>query len=133
MIYIIDDDQNVRDAFMMLLKSARYDCRSFESAEEFLEQYKAGASDLLILDMHLPGMNGLTLLQKLDKRKLHLPVIIVTAYDDQTSRSAAKNHGVLAYLRKPVDSEALIDIIKYNLDIQIPTNNNSSQSKRSSI
>ena len=70
----------------------------------------------------------------MDKRKLHLPVIIVTAYDDQISRNAAKNYGVLAYLRKPVDSEALIDIIKYNLDIQIPTNKIiSSQTKRSNV
>jgi FixJ family two-component response regulator len=122
MIHIIDDDQNVRDAFMMLLKSAKFECSCFESAEEFLKQYKAEASDLLLLDIHLPGMNGLTLLEKLDNRKLHPPVIIVTAYDDQTTRTAAKNYGALAYFRKPVDSEALIDVIKYNLENQSSIN-----------
>ncbi len=67
MVYIIDDDQNVRDGFMMLLKSAGYECSCFESAEEFLKNYKPGARDLLILDMHLIGMNGCTFLEKLER------------------------------------------------------------------
>ena len=134
MIYIIDDDQNVRDGFMMLLKSAGYKCSSFESAEEFLKNYEAGANDLLILDIHLNGMNGNSLLEYLVKKGFHLPVIIITAYDEQSSREAAKKYGALAYLRKPVDSAALIDLVKYNLDIQLPTNlNNSSQTKRSNV
>lgn len=134
MVYIIDDDQNVRDGFMMLLKSAGFKCSSFESAEEFLKNYKPGVNDLLILDMHLPVMDGNSLLEYLMKKGLYLPVIIVTAYDEQTSRQAAKNYGALAYMRKPVDSEALIDLIKYNLEIQIPTNSNVlSQTKRSPL
>jgi two-component system, LuxR family, response regulator FixJ len=134
MVFIIDDDQNVRDGFAMLLKSAGYECSSFESAEEFLKNYKAGANDLLILDIHLSGMNGNSLLEYLVKKGLHLLVIIITAYDEKSSRQAAKNYGALAYLRKPVDSEALIDLVKYHLDIQIPNHNNiSSQSKRSNV
>ena len=134
MVYIVDDDQNVRDGFMMLLKSAGFKCCSFESAEEFLKNYKTEANALLILDIHLPGMDGNSLLEYLEKIGLYLPVIIVTAYDEQTSRQTAKNYGALAFMRKPVDSEALIDLIKYNLEIQIPTNNNiSSQTKRSNV
>ena len=134
MVYIIDDDQNVRDGFMMLLKSTGFKCSCFGSAEEFLKNYEAGANDLLILDIHLTGMNGCTLLEHLLKKGFRLPVIIITAYDEQSSRQAAKNYGALAYLRKPVDSEALIDLVKYTLDIQIPTNfNNSSQTKRSNV
>ena len=126
MVYIVDDDRNVRDGFTILLKSTGYECASYESAEAFLKNYKAGARDLLILDIHLPGMDGNSLLEYLVKKGLHLPVIIVTAYDEQTSRKAAKNYGALAYMRKPVDSEALIDLIKYNLEIQLSTNNISS-------
>ena len=126
MVYIVDDDQHVRDGFTVLLKSAGYECSAFDSAEEFLKNYKAGARDLLILDIHLPGMDGNSLLEYLVKKGLHLPVIIVTAYDEQTSRQAAKNYGALAFMRKPVDSEALIDLIKYNLEIQLSTNNISS-------
>lgn len=115
MIYIIDDDQNVRDGFMMLLKSAGYNCSCFESAEDFLRDFHLEANDLLVLDIHLPGMNGNSLLELLLKNGLNLPVIIVTAYDDQATRIAAKDYGARAYFRKPVDSEALIDAIRFNI------------------
>ena len=134
MIYIIDDDQNVRDGFMMLLKSASYECRCFESAEEFFKNYKSGAGDLLILDMHLIGMNGCMLLEKMEKKGLHLPAIVITAFDEPKYRERCKEYGVIAYLRKPVDGEALLDLIRYKIDISRPTNNNiSSQSKRSNV
>ena len=126
MLYIIDDDKHVRDGFMMLLKSAGYECSCFESAEEFLKNYKAGLKDLIILDMHLIGMNGCTLLEKMDKKGLHLPVLAITAYDEPKYRDSCRDYGVLAYLRKPVDGEALLDIIKYNLESQLSTNNLSS-------
>jgi len=126
MIYIIDDDPNVRDGFTMLLNSAGYECTCFESAEEFLKNYKAGLKDLIILDMHLIGMNGCKLLENMDKKGLHLPVIVITAFDEPKYRDASREHGVLAFLRKPVDGEALLDIIKYNLENQLSTNNVSS-------
>jgi FixJ family two-component response regulator len=134
MVYIIDDDRSVRDGFVMLLKSAGFECCCFDSAEEFLKSYKSGVKDLLILDMHLIGINGCTLLEMLDKKGLHLPVIVITAFDAPKYRECCREYGVLAYLRKPVDGEALLDIVKYKLDIQIPTNlNNSSQTKRSNV
>jgi FixJ family two-component response regulator len=133
MIYIIDDDQNVRDGFMMLLKSAGYECNAFESAEKFLENYNAEAHDLLILDIHLPGMNGCSLLQHLRKNNMHLPIVIITAYDEQTTRTTAKNYGAIAYLRKPVDGTALIDVIRYKSDISLPPNNNSQIINRSTL
>jgi len=123
MIYIIDDDQNVRDGFMILLKSAGYKCSCFESAEDFLKDFHLETNDLLVLDIHLPGMTGNSLLEHLVKKGLYLPVIIVTAYDDPVIRSAAKKYGARAYLRKPVDSQALLDVIKYNVGEQIPANN----------
>ncbi len=133
MIYIIDDDQNVRDGFTMLLKSAGFKCSSFESAEEFLKNYKAGENDLLILDIHLPGMNGCLLLEHLRKNNMQLPVVIITAYDEQATRTAAKNYGAIAYLRKPVDGTALIDVIRYKSDISLPPNNNSQIINRSTL
>lgn len=114
MIHIIDDDTNVRDGFMMLLKSAGYECIAFESAENFLENFKVEDNDLLILDIHLPGMDGCALMDDLRKKNLLLPVIIITAYDNKSTRIAAKNYGALAYLRKPVDSMALLDLIRFN-------------------
>ena len=118
MINIVDNDQSIREGYRILLKSAGFDCRSFKTAEEFLQNLQTGETDLLLLDIHLNGLNGFTILEYLKNKGLHLPVIIITAFDNQESRNQAKSYGVLAYLRKPIDSEALIDIIKYNLDIQ---------------
>lgn len=118
MINIVDNDKSIREGYRILLKSAGFDCRSFETAEEFLHNLQTGETDLLLLDIHLNGLNGFALLEHLKNNGLHLPSIIITAFDDQESRKLAKSYGALAYLRKPIDSEALIDIIKYNLDAQ---------------
>ena len=115
MISIIDDDIHVRMGFEILLKSAGYNSTSFESAEEFLQQSMTGVNDLILLDMNLPGMNGCEFLKYLKKTGIFIPVIIITAYDDPYSRQCAKDYGALAFLRKPVDSDALIDLIQYNL------------------
>jgi len=60
----------------------------------------------------MPGMSGCNLLENLENRNLHLPVIIVTAYDEQPSRDCALRYGTLGYLLKPVDCEALLGLIK---------------------
>jgi two-component system response regulator FixJ len=113
MIYLIDDDPYVRRGFGILFKSAQLEFQAFESAEEFLVNFNPGESNVIILDMHMPGMNGCDLLKHLSEKELYLPVIVITAYDEPVSRECAKNYGALAYLRKPVDGEALIDMIKY--------------------
>jgi two-component system, LuxR family, response regulator FixJ len=116
MIYIIDDDKYVRKGFEILFKSAGLESDSYESAEDFLEVMKPAENDIILLDMHMPGMNGCELLDHLTKHEIFLPVIIVTAYDEPASRECAKNYGAVAYLRKPIDSEALIDLIKYSVN-----------------
>jgi FixJ family two-component response regulator len=121
MVYIVDDDPNIRDAFEMLLKSVNYKCKSYENAELFLENYVVGEKDLLILDMHLTGMSGCDLLKKISQRGLHIPTIVVTAFDEPKYREYCREYGVLAFLRKPVDSIALIDLIKYNLENRLST------------
>jgi FixJ family two-component response regulator len=114
MIYFIDDDESIRRGFGMFLKSAGLGHKSFESAEEFLSQFKPDRGDLLVLDMLLPGMNGCDLLKKFAMDDIHMPVIVVTASDDSHFLEYSRNYGVKAYLRKPVDSEALLDLIKFN-------------------
>jgi FixJ family two-component response regulator len=116
MIYIIDDDKYVRRGFEVLFKSSELECLSLESAEEFLEVNPIGENDIILLDMHMPGMNGCELLTCLAAQERFIPVIIITAYDEPSSRECAKKYGALAYLRKPVDSEALIDLIKYSVN-----------------
>jgi FixJ family two-component response regulator len=111
MIYFIDDDESTRAAFDLLLESLGLGFESFESVEEFLSGIKITKSDLLILDLNLPGMSGLDLLKKFSQEKKYIPVIIVTALDDVQSRECCMQYGVKAYLRKPVDGKVLIDLI----------------------
>jgi two-component system, LuxR family, response regulator FixJ len=115
MIYFIDDDESVRRGFAMFLKSAGLDFISFENAEEFIAQYKPDSRDLLVLDMYLPGMSGCDLLKKFVTQNVHMPVIVITASDDPQNREYCREYGVKAYLRKPVDAEALLDLINFNI------------------
>ena len=115
MIYLIDDDHSVLRGYELLLTSAKMECTSFEDANEFFDVYKADVGDLLILDLNLPGMSGFDILKKFTEDDIHIPVIVVTAFDDPSSRKKCKEYGVKVFLRKPVDGETLIDIIRYNL------------------
>ena len=114
MIYIIENDKSVIRGFELFLESAGMEFRSFGSAIDFLADSQPGLQDILVLDLNLPGMMGCDLLKKLDEEGRHIPTIVVTAFDDAHNREMCRKYGVRSYLRKPVDGEALIDIIKYN-------------------
>ena len=114
MVYIIEDDTSIVRGFELFLKSAGMEFRSFGSAIDFLAECHPGLEDILVLDLNLPGMMGGDLLKKFSEERIHIPVIVVTAFDDPKNREMCRNYGVRSYLRKPVDGEALIDIIKYN-------------------
>jgi len=117
MVYLIDDDESVRRAFALFLHSANIDHRTFGNANDFLSVFKEGEKDLLVLDLNLPGMKGIDLLKEIKGMKVPLPVIVVTANDEPKSREYCRQFGVKAYLRKPVDAEALLDIISYNISV----------------
>ena len=126
MIFIIDDDRNVLRGFQVLLKSAGLECSVFDNVEEFLRKWNKDENDMLLLDINMPGIDGCDLLDYFEKRNLHLPVIVITAYDQPGSRSISENYGVLAYLTKPIDSEILIELINNQLkgSTNIPINKN---------
>jgi two-component system, LuxR family, response regulator FixJ len=112
MIYIIEDDLSVRRAFEIFLESAGYKYKSYESAISFLTDVMPTLNDLLILDINLPLMSGLELLSKFSLEQKAIPVIIVTALDGSNIQESCNRYGVKAFLRKPVDGEILINLIK---------------------
>jgi len=116
MIYIVDDDEFVRRGFALLCRSADLDFMSFEKAEDFISMIELGENDILVLDMNMPGMHGCDVLDFLVKNEIFLPVIIITGYDDAANRDCAKKYGAVAYLHKPVDGQALIDLIRYSVN-----------------
>ena len=115
MIFLIDDDQSVRRGYELFLMSAKMECTCFENALEFFDVCRPGKGDLLILDLNLPGMSGFDVLKRFEQDNIQIPVIVVTAFDDPSSRKKCKDYGVKVFLRKPVDGETLIDIIRYSL------------------
>jgi two-component system response regulator FixJ len=112
MIFIIDDDRYVLRGFQILLQSAGLESNVFDSVEEFIEKWSQDTNDILILDIHMPGLNGCDLLKYLKEMNLHIPVILITAYDEVESREEANIYGVMAYLNKPVNDELLLDLLK---------------------
>jgi len=115
MIYIIEDDVSVRDSIGAFLKCKGLKSQSFGSAGEFLSGITTNTDDILILDLNLPGISGYDLLENINKNELNLKIIVTTAYDEPGSREFCLDHGVKNYFRKPVDGEALLDVIKFNL------------------
>jgi FixJ family two-component response regulator len=110
-IGIVDDDQSIRDSISSLLRSAGYRTAVFESAEAFLGSNGTPQADCLILDMRMPGLSGLDLLQRLCEMKSSIPVIFVTAHADNDVRARVLNQGAVACLGKPFQDEALLNAI----------------------
>jgi FixJ family two-component response regulator len=109
-IYVVDDDASVRDSARALLESYDLVVEDFDSARAFLESFDAGRKGCLLLDVNMPEMSGLELLELLRGREIGIPVIIVTAQTDAELQARAKRAGAFAFLEKPVD-DSLIEAI----------------------
>jgi FixJ family two-component response regulator len=118
MIYIVDDDASVRTNLARLMRSAGLPAQAFASAEEFLAAADTLQHGCLLLDITLPGTSGLQLQAELNRRRVKIPVIVVTARDEAETRDLARRLGAHYFFRKPVDAQALIDAIQWMLDPQ---------------
>jgi FixJ family two-component response regulator len=107
-IYVIDDDEGVRKSLARLLRIMDFSVQCFASAREFLKKYSHDAKGCLILDVRMPGMDGLELQKKLIERKLNIPIIFITAHDDPLACHRGLNAGAVAFLHKPLDEQELI-------------------------
>ena len=120
MIYLIENDHNVRKALELLLSSGSYAYRSFKMGEEFLnDQSVKSPYDILILDMNMDGLYGRAFLKQLTSTNNPVKVIGITAQDESGVRAYCREFGVKALLTKPVDSQALMDLIKFHGEVQI--------------
>jgi FixJ family two-component response regulator len=112
-IYVIDDDESVRRSFKRLLDSADFFVETFSSPEQFSAWHRKDKSACVISDLRMPGSTGFDLLQKLSSQGTRTPLIIVSASDDEQSRERARDLGAVAFFRKPVDDQALLDAISW--------------------
>ena len=107
-VAIVDDDEAVREDLSNVLPVLDLSCLTFDRAAAFMAEYAPGSFDCLITDVSMPGRSGLELLQHLRSLGSSMPVIIVTADTNPTTRSRAMKGGAHAYLTKPVSGEDLV-------------------------
>jgi len=115
-VFIVEDDAAVRDSLGLLLGLQGFRTQSFSCAEDFLRIYQPSWAGCLLLDVRMPGMNGLELQESLRRQGLALPVIIMTAHGDITTVRTALKSGAVDFLEKPVDPAALLAAVRTALD-----------------
>jgi FixJ family two-component response regulator len=114
-VFIVDDDDAVRDGLAMVMDTVGLSCQTFDSALEFLESYKPGMTGCLVLDINMPGMNGDELQAELIRRNIRLPIIFLTAFGDIPMSVRTIKAGAVDFLTKPVQIKQLIERIQAEL------------------
>lgn len=117
-VYIVDDDDAMRDSLRWLLESAGYRVCSYCSAERFLAAYKPDHGSCLVLDVRMSGISGLELQQELNRRATTLPIIFVTGHGDVPMAVDALKNGAFHFLEKPFKDAQLLALIEQALTQQ---------------
>ncbi len=111
LVYLVDDDEAVRDALAILLRSVGVESAVFASAFEFLERYDPEQHSCLVADIRMPGMSGLELQQRLNERRAEIPIIFITGHGDVPMAVNAMKSGAADFIQKPFRDQVLIDRI----------------------
>ena len=115
MVFVVDDDPQVRASIQGLLKSAGLRSECFETAEQFLQRQPPGGPSCLIVDVSLPGISGLDFQQKLKKAGLQIPIVFITAHGDIPMTVKAMKSGAVEFLTKPFEDQALLGAVQQAL------------------
>jgi FixJ family two-component response regulator len=111
LVAIVDDDELFRRSIERLVRSAGFSVEKFGSAEDFLERGSLDRAACAILDMRLPGMNGIELQRRLATRPRPMPIVFVSGHDDVVARANALRAGAVAFLTKPFEDSELLDAL----------------------
>ena len=111
-VFVVDDDQAMRNSLKWLIESVGVSVESYASADEFLAHYQPGRAGCLILDVRMPGMSGLELLEHLARENMHIPAVIITGHGDVPMAVRAMKSGAVDFIEKPFNDEALLDAIR---------------------
>ena len=114
-IYIVDDDEALRDSLVWLLESSGYRVLAYDSAEEFLQVYAPTMTGCLVLDVRMPGMSGLELFEELRARHCTLPVIFITGHGDVPMAVSAVKKGAVDFIEKPFSERDMLQLIADSL------------------
>ena len=111
-VYVVDDDEGVRDSLQWLLEGKDYRVRCFDSAETFLSRYDAREVACLIVDIRMGGMTGLELQDRLIERKSPLPIVFITGHGDVPMAVNTMKKGAMDFIQKPFQEEALVNLVE---------------------
>ena len=115
-IYVVDDDEAVRDSLQWLLEGKDYRVRCFDSAETFLSRYDAREVACLIVDIRMGGMTGLDLQNRLIERQSPLPIVFITGHGDVPMAVDTMKKGAMDFIQKPFKEEALVSLVERMLE-----------------
>ena len=112
MVHVVDDDPSVQDALLLLLRSAGLEGKGHDSAEDFLKTWRPHHPACAVVDVKMPGMNGLELQREMKRRSIDLPVVVITGHGDVAMAVQALKIGALDFIEKPCDEEALLQAVR---------------------
>ena len=112
LVAVVDDDAAMRESTCWLIRSFGFEAEAFASAQEFLASPEMRRTACLVLDVRMPGMSGVDLQHKLDQEKAGIPIIFITAFANNDEEREAKKNGAVAFLRKPIKDDDLLNAIR---------------------
>lgn len=115
-VFVVDDDPAIRDSLKVFLESYGLTVWEFASCLEFLSHHDVHANGCLVLDVHMPVVGGLDLLQQLSMRNISIPAVLITGRPDHALRSRAREAGAFELLEKPFDGTTLLEAIHRAMD-----------------
>jgi len=115
-VYIIDDEQDVREGLQMLLKSIGLTVETFSSANDFLDQYQLEWPGCILVDIRMPGMSGIELQKKLNAMGAPIPVIVISGHADVPTAVRVIQEGAVDLLEKPISEQQLLDKVQSALN-----------------
>jgi FixJ family two-component response regulator len=115
-VFVVDDDISVRESLELLINTAGWRCESFASATAFLARRRVAVPSCLVLDVHLPDLNGLDLQERLGVGRLDMPIIFISGYGNVPMTVKAMKAGAVEFLTKPFDDDAVLGAIRSALD-----------------
>ena len=118
LVSVVDDDESVRESLPDLLRQFGFAVEAFSSAEAFLASDVVTETNCLLLDVGMPGMSGPELEQELIRRRWEIPIVFITAQNDETVRPRLLAHGAVACLFKPFSDSALLDALNAALRVK---------------
>src|SRR5581483_9663505 len=116
MVFVVDDDVSVRESLELLIQNEGWQVETFATAHEFLDRRRAVVPSCLILDLSLPGLNGLDLQQRISAERAEMPIIFITGHGDIPTTVRAMKAGAIEFLTKPFRDEVLLIAIRHALE-----------------